>query len=281
MAARAGITPIVFCNSAGALARAQTAGLEGILSRGKNVGYGNAANMAAEGREFSWLILCNDDLEIELADFDRFIEIVRSQSSSEPWAIGLISWTEPDRPSLPGLKSVFANLSLLAATKNRMTVIKRRPASTPRLAEVPKRTAFPFVCAALSAGSWKATGGFDARYPLYFEDMDYLRRACEIPEHRFGLVRARVRHAGSTSARATLDWSIPILAWSAFQYLMRSSHQLPILILSPLGLALVIRLAFIPFAASPVRAHARGVVRALVLLLTRQVPPMPPWQGQT
>ena len=67
-----GLEVTLYCNSAGSREAALACGLV-VASSNENVGYGGAANRSAEGKDFDWLIICNDDLSVAQSDFTRYI----------------------------------------------------------------------------------------------------------------------------------------------------------------------------------------------------------------
>src|SRR5437899_6617056 len=77
---------IAFCNSDAALATAQAAGLT-VMSCSENIGYGRAANFVAGSKQFDWLVVSNDDLEIPSRDLAGFLGIVASLEPSDRWTI--------------------------------------------------------------------------------------------------------------------------------------------------------------------------------------------------
>ncbi len=135
---------------------------------------------------------------------------------------------------------------------------------------------FPFICVGITRKAWDTLGGFDARFPLYFEDTDLLTRAhqADIP------VRVAVgdcTHVRTSTGRTVLPYILPLMAVGARNYL-QFHHRMPRVAAAGLvtgGLA-IRTVCWLPVRPDR-RSELRGIVRAVAAVWSRRPSPMPPW----
>lgn len=137
-----------------------------LLTPSRNVGFGGGVNLAAAhalGRGATCLVLLNPDAYLNPGSLNLLVEAVRGDESAlvapavlrpdgQPYAVGTV------------------DLSLADGT---MTATSHRPPGRPVEAVMPWLSG---AVLALSADLWSRSGGFDERYFLYWEDVDFSRR---------------------------------------------------------------------------------------------------------
>lgn len=283
LAADHGFMPVIVCNSA--TTAAAFADHPSALSPEMNTGYGGAANLVADIVTFETMVLCNDDLHFTDGAMQQLYAAVSELSDGNPATIlGFLPQDRPRLIRLPGLLGVVALVSGLSAVSRRYwdkltgrSYSLYRSSVGDKARSLPDPLGFPFVCVAITSEAWRGLGGFDARFPLYFEDMDLLARA-----HRSATMQVRValgdcHHLHSASARTQMLYVLPLLSVGARNYLQLH------LGLPRLGAALVVTAGLIIRALSrfPVRAHRttelRAILRALKAAWSARPGPMPPW----
>jgi GT2 family glycosyltransferase len=155
-----------------------------------------------------------------------------------------------------------------------------QPMSESGVVQLRKGDAFPFICVAINHTAWSALGGFDSRFDLYFEDMDLLIRSSELGDAHIAIMPARIHHVGSATTHQQLATTLPVLTWSAYEYLVLHTRLSPLAARIVVGTAVALRLIFVPVAASsPPASHIRGIAKSLAAIVSNQRPRLPQWQG--
>ena len=183
---------------------------------------------------------------------------------------------------LPGVRGVLSLVTGLAAvTRPHRERVARRaarpsPAGPDGARPLADGLGFPFICVAITHEAWDGLGGFDPRFPLYFEDTDFLTRA-----HRAGTsVRVALgdcTHVRTSSGRTVLPYILPLMSVGARNYL-----QLHCRLPRPAAAALVTgglavrTVCWLPLRPSR-KSELRGILRAVAAIWSRGPTPMPPW----
>lgn len=275
-----GLRPVVVCNSVAAAAELEQE--DWAVSRQGNTGYGGAANAVAVEHDFESLVICNDDLVFTEPAMEA---LARAADLAPPGAVvGFLPGDDPRLQPQPGLGGVLALVSGLSALTRRYEARRLRrkgvqatPAQDTGVRELPEGVGFPFVCVIITRPAWDVLGGFDTRFPLYFEDVDMLARA-----HRSGRVRVMTatgpcRHRRSATSRTVLGNILPLMAFGARNYL-HVHRGLPTAVASAwVTLGLLCRaVCWLPFRRER-RTEADAVLRSLRAVWSSEAPPMPPW----
>jgi len=282
LAARHGFKPVVVCNSnetAAALADNPFS-----LSVGKNTGYGGAANLVAGRLDFRTIVVCNDDLVFSDAAMGALhASVVRLGLGGNAQIMGFLPEARPRIATMPGVPAVLGLVSGMSALTRRVAEHRAGALLPARAASAGDDPAllrgdlgFPFVCVAVTRRAWDELGGFDPRFPLYFEDMDLLARA-----RRAG-VQVRVAtgectHASSASSRTAVPYIVPLMSVGARNYL-QLHRRVPRVIASFLvSQALALRaMCWLPFRSHRV-SELSAVLRAIGAVWSPEDAPMPPW----
>jgi N-acetylglucosaminyl-diphospho-decaprenol L-rhamnosyltransferase len=155
----------------------------------RNAGFGGGMNAgAARALELgaSVLVALNPDAAIDEGSLERLVAAVAAdpmllasptvvRSGGEPWFAGADLYLEDG--ALRG-----------AAARDRFPDVARRPWATG-------------ACFAVSSALWRALGGFDEEYFLYWEDVDLSHRALDLGA-RLGVVDAVAVHDAGGTQRA-------------------------------------------------------------------------------
>ncbi|MDQ3679170.1 MAG: hypothetical protein M3378_01225 [Actinomycetota bacterium] len=280
LAADDGFAPVIVCNSASAAAA--LADHPSARSTGANTGYGGAATLVAESVEFEIMVLCNDDLHFTDAAMQALRVAIERLESDEPIIMGFLPRDRPRITPLPAARGVVALVSGLAGMTRRYgeRLARRSYTVDPSLCgpqQLPDGLGFPFVCVAITREAWELLGGFDGRFPLYFEDVDLLTRA-----HRSGAVQVSVAlgdcsHLHSASARTVLPYILPLMSVGARNYLqLHRRLPRPIAALLVTTGLLVRAMCWLPVRPDR-RTEGRAILRALGAAWSTRPVPMPPW----
>jgi GT2 family glycosyltransferase len=263
----AGIRPVVIANGRGALDACVERSIPHVCWS-DNLGFGRSINRAVRelGIDDNVLVL-NDDISVDAIDLATSLGEAKLFGTDRPWVLSL---GEEQQRRIPNSCEIFANLSLI----DRLTT-RFRP-RFPSRSTGPTYRAFSAVL--ISREAWRATGGFDERYPFTFEDSDFVRSLGLADRgaafHIEGATS--VRHHRSRTSSAQVERVLPVVVWSALLYLdkwerRRTRGKLLI------ALALVLRVLLVPWSRAPVGAHLRGIRASVQTLLRDAEPPLPPF----
>ena len=188
--------------------RLGVAGADLVIPSPQNVGFAGGINLGAGKAHGDILVIANPDVVFQGSAIDRLAEALRGEvGMSGP----RLSWDEagdwimpPAEPHHRGEK-----LSEALATRSRRWNARRSRRRLRRRMEfwsLTKPTRVEAISGAvmcLRMDTLRKLGGFDERYPLYFEEIDFMRRL-----HREGLAveyhpGARCRHLYNQSAGQT------------------------------------------------------------------------------
>jgi GT2 family glycosyltransferase len=280
LGAERGFVPVIVCNSAKvALALANDAYS---LSVGRNTGFGGAARVVAATHPFGALILCNDDLRFTEAGMSNLADSIANVSTDDAIVMGFLPQSDARISSLPNIFGVLTRVSGLSALHHgrQNAPVQSAPADV-RLSRAPRTLygtdGFPFVCVVITRPAWDQLEGIDARFPLYFEDTDFLFRA-----HRSGIVRVCVAcgecsHDHSATAREVLEYIVPLMCAGARNYLVFHCGLSRKAAGAVIAMALLVRIIVWAPLRPNRRMEVRAAMRALGSLATDRPTPMPPW----
>ncbi len=179
-------------------------GADKVLAAPNNLGYGAGANLGARACEGEDLILCNPDVVFH----DDAIDFLADHLSTSAMSGPRFFWDDHDRWLLPPADMATRRSKASEILASRSTAWAGRRDRV----NIRKRLSFwnlnsPTAVSALSGAVlclgkrlFDEMGGFDERFPLYFEEIDLMRRI----RRRGGAIHyvpaARCRHAYNQSA---------------------------------------------------------------------------------
>ena len=216
---RGDLQVVIVDNSVDPLEAQALRGAGHLVVADRNLGYAGAIN---EGRKWcvgSTLVIANPDVRFAPRSIDLLLAAGAAVAGPALFWDDAFQWRLPpadvhDRRYL--LDRVVASRSRWwAAVRDRRRIRER--VSFWSSTETTKVPSLSGAVLAIRTEAFDAVGGFDERYPLYFEEHDFLRRVAGevvyVPE-------ARVRHLYNQSAAGSLE-SKSFYAESENQYVRR------------------------------------------------------------
>lgn len=137
----------------------------------KNEGYGAAANRGARLATGKWMVILNQDIELEAGCLDHLTEDIKKQPEIGIWGASLKNKDGSGQPSTGPFPTLTNWLWRLRLPKEERKYYRKRP--KPGIAVHWATGAF--LCVKHSV--WATLGGFDERYFMYYEDTDLCKRA--------------------------------------------------------------------------------------------------------
>jgi len=198
---------VVVCDSGSAepAAAAHLADARGarFVDAGGNVGYGAAMNRAfeAEGSGAEFLLAANPDIVLRPGALDELIRAARQQPDGGSFGPRIY---QPDGSVYPSARAFPAlGTGIGHALFSRLWPANpwtaRYRTDTAHARSVTAADWLSGSCLLLRAEAFAAVGGFDARYFMYFEDVDLARRLGEAGWKSYFVPSAEVVHIGAHS----------------------------------------------------------------------------------
>jgi GT2 family glycosyltransferase len=171
-----------------------------VVEAGENLGYGRANNLALQNARGDFVWILNSDTTIEpgaIADMAAWMEAHPKCGAIGSRLILPDGTTQPSCAGDPSLWAVFCEQTFLykLLPGGRYTGSYAMTNLTDWSYDEPRSV--PQVCGAslfVRRETWRATGGFDPSYFMYFEDTDWCVRAREANWEIWFLPQSRVRH---------------------------------------------------------------------------------------
>jgi GT2 family glycosyltransferase len=198
---------------------------------GRNRGFARAANEGARLASGDWLLFLNPDVTLPEAFIDEALRLADELDAREPHT-GVVGFRLENLDGSPQFSTgpwptLAGSLAGLALPRHRR---KCRPVHRADRTDVPWVTG---CCMLVRKDCWRALSGFDPRFFLYYEDVDFCRRAQEAgwsiryerrlravhhrPLHRRLVppqLRVITRHALlSYAAKHWPEWQTKVLGW--------------------------------------------------------------------
>jgi N-acetylglucosaminyl-diphospho-decaprenol L-rhamnosyltransferase len=172
-----------------------------------NPGYGAAINAAVEllPDSVAWVLVSNPDVELEAGSLDRMLEYGRSDEkvgAIGPRILDSDGAIYPSARAIPSLR-VGVGHALLGRVWPSNPWSRKYLRGEVTRAEDPSDTGWlSGACLLVRRSAFSQLGGFDTRYFMYFEDVDFGLRMGREGYRNVYLPSARVRHIGGTSTAA-------------------------------------------------------------------------------
>ncbi len=182
-----------------------------VVRNATNTGFAAACNQGAAGSEADYLLFLNPDTRL----FDDTLAVVTRFMDSERAAhIGICGAQVLDPVGGPALSC--SRFPTLPVVFGKMTGLDRLlPGLFPRhhltAADTPHSGVVDQVIGAFFFARrelFGRLGGFDTRYFIYYEEVDFALRAVREGFHSYFLKQARVLHAGSASTEQVRDFRL-------------------------------------------------------------------------
>jgi hypothetical protein len=193
-----------------------------------NWGYARANNQGASVATGDYLLLLNPDTRVELGALDllsAFLDARPDIAAVAPRLVNPDGSTQDSIRSLPTAATVLWELLGLARLLPASRIFGRWRMrcfdyETPALVEQPMAS-----CLLFRRDVFKALGGFDERFPIFYNDVDLSRRMADAGFRTAYLPEARVVHkrgASTSRVRAKMVWQTHR---SLFRYLAKHDHS--------------------------------------------------------
>lgn len=170
----------------------------------RNRGYAGGINLGRVSCAGEALIVTNPDVTFDAMAIDRLVEALERAAVAGP----SLSWDEAHRWILPPgdpytgrsrLDAILAGrLHAWRARRDRRRFLQRVQFWT--LETTTPVAMLSGAVMAIRASTFDQLGGFDERFPLYFEETDFMRRVTEHRERIVYVPAARCRHLHNQSA---------------------------------------------------------------------------------
>ena len=239
------------------------------VSDGNNGGFGDSIRKAAQAfPEWSWLLIVNDDISLDVEQFSAAVEEALSSCTEE---LKIIYFDVDRLRPLPKATDVFLQVSLLG---------KFLPEVTRGTSIDESQSYRSFSCVAVSRALYDSLDGFDMSLPFTYEDADFVRRAQAIGATQETVLASGVVHSHSVSSGKYIRQVLPVATFSAARYLDKLEKDRQGANTSLVLIALFLRIFGIPFSRAPKFEHflaifesARAVVRRM-----EEVPQLPDYR---
>lgn len=184
-----------------------------VLPLAENLGFGAAANLALEGGDADWLVVLNPDLVVD----DGFLAVLADAAGSLPLDVGILgaALANPDGTPQPSIGD-FPTLSRTLASL-------RRPRSERKYRTLAAHARGPAdwvtgAALAVRGSCWKAIGGFDPGFFLYYEDTDLCRRARDAGHRTRFEPALRAVHLSPLAQREQPPRLVPVVRYAQLRY---------------------------------------------------------------
>jgi N-acetylglucosaminyl-diphospho-decaprenol L-rhamnosyltransferase len=179
-----------------------------LMRNARNMGFAAACNQGAGSSEADFLLFLNPDTQLLPG---TLVRVTRFMQSEQAQAIGICGVESVDRAGHPMISCArFPTLRVLFGKMFRLH--RTLPGLFPSHHLLPRETrqsrvvdqvigAFFFVRSDL----FSRLGGFDERYFLYFEEVDFALRARKHGKASYFLKTAKIVHEGNVSSTQVVD----------------------------------------------------------------------------
>jgi GT2 family glycosyltransferase len=207
--------------------RAESGSRVAVLANERNVGFGAACNAGARAAPgAAWLLFLNADVVL---DRDVVATLLAAAARYPKAAVLGPRFTFPGGRTQSSIRGDPTRIALLHQhTGFRYLRIGRFAYSeykSPLLGAVPQESCTVPVtlgaCMLIDAAAFRALGGFDERYFLYFEEADLQRRARDAGRVVVHVPRAHVVHEGGASSDGDRARALGWYLQSLFRYVDR------------------------------------------------------------
>lgn len=171
-----------------------------VLRNDSNLGYGTAANRAAEGATEDWLVVANPDVRMTPGVLDELIAAAARWSEGGAFGPGILTpegLLYPSARLLPSLRRGIGHAAFgWVWPSNPWSSAYRNDRGAPAEGEVGWLSGSFMV---LRRSAFEAVGGFDEGYFMYFEDVDLCDRLGRAGFASVYVPSATVLHVGGHS----------------------------------------------------------------------------------
>jgi N-acetylglucosaminyl-diphospho-decaprenol L-rhamnosyltransferase len=241
-----------------------------VIRNERNVGFAAACNQAAADSTADYLLFLNPDARLFPDTLVTVVDFMESEQSAD---IGICGVQVIESDGTPGIScSRFPTLRVMFGKLTGLQLILPQVFSSQHLtaAELPESQVVDQVIGAfyfVRRDLFTQLGGFDERYFIYFEDVDFALRARRHGYRSYFLKEARVFHVGNVSSNQVRDMRLyhSLRSRLLFAYEYWPNWQANALVVLTLTVELAARLirAALHGSASEISATAAGYSRLL------------------
>lgn len=196
-----------------------------LLTPGRNLGYGAAANLGARGAEQPWIVVANPDIVWHPGSLDLVLDAGERTGAGAvgPRLLNTDGTVYPSARALPSLSAGIGHALLSRVWPgNPWTRAYRRDDD----ADAERAAGWlSGACLVLRREAFEQVGGFDEQYFMFFEDTDLGDRLGRAGWTNLYVPAAQVTHIGGTSWRARPAPMIRAHHASALRYLRGRYHR--------------------------------------------------------
>jgi N-acetylglucosaminyl-diphospho-decaprenol L-rhamnosyltransferase len=191
-----------------------------LVRTGRNVGYGTAANVGAQGSTAEFLLISNPDIEFRPGAIDELVKAATRWPHGASFGPAILERDGRLYPSARALPVVAHGIghALLARIwpSNPWTRMYRREDIA-----VEERAAgwLSGSCILVRRQAFEQVGGFDPGYFMYFEDVDLGDRLTQAGWQNVYVPTAQVMHTGGTTTQRYPRRMLKAHHESAYRYL--------------------------------------------------------------
>jgi GT2 family glycosyltransferase len=181
-----------------------------VLAGHGNVGFGGACNLGAERASGEYLLYLNPDAELVALDHDKLLREARAPR------FGMLAASLRDgqrsRPMLRRQSGRWLSEFVAAHLLSILSALAPRPRYVER-AKGPGTYTVSGAAFMVKASEFRAVGGFDERFFMYYEDTDLTQRYRQLGYPLRATDALAIRHVGGTSAPVPRRNALSFLGW--------------------------------------------------------------------
>lgn len=230
-----------------------------VIAAERNLGYGGAINRARPRCDAETIVVANPDVIFGAASLDRLLDADAAVAGPALFWDDAYEWMLPPAELQTGRevlgRAIASRSTLWARVRDRRRIAARLAFWS--LTEAVETRALSGSVLAIRTAAFDRAGGFDERFPLYFEENDFLRR---VGGRILYVPAARCRHLYNQSAGDSPD-AASLYATSERAYLEKWNGRLVANLLKRLEKPATSAPAT-PIGDEPVPAPANTVVEA-------------------
>ena len=175
-----------------------------VIPNGDNLGFGRANNLAFARASGEYVLLLNPDAQLEADALESLVGTLDNQSSTAvvgPHVVNADGSIQSTRRRFPTVATLFVESTPLQSVLSAQHSLLRDYYVLDRPDDAPQRVDWLVgACLLVRRSALVQVGGFDERFFMYFEEIDWCRRFRKTGWSVVFEPPARVRHLGGQSS---------------------------------------------------------------------------------
>ncbi|NEM91338.1 glycosyltransferase [Galbitalea soli] len=212
-------------------------------SRG-NVGYGAGMNALAEALDepYDWIMICNPDIRFEAGSIDALVRATDAHPDAALWGPRLVGddgLVYPSARAFPSIRTGVGHALFANIWRTNPWTLRYHQSRDLSPSEDSVVDWVSGACMLVRPEAFRAVGGFDDSYFMYFEDVDLAWRLAARGWRAVYVPRAHILHSGAKSTSRQASYMRQIHHQSAQRYLSRKYagwHLAPVRLVLRIGL---------------------------------------------